>query len=42
VLELAEEALDEVALAVDASIDGSVDDALAGRRDMGLGAGRPD
>jgi hypothetical protein len=42
VLELAEEALDEITLPVDASIDGSADEPLAGRRDVGLGAGRPD
>jgi hypothetical protein len=42
VLELAEEAFDQVSLTIDAAIDGSMDDALAGRRDVGLGAGRPD
>ena len=42
VLELAEEALDEIALAIDASIDGSMDEPLAGRRDMRFGPGSAD
>jgi len=42
VLELAEEALDEIALAVDAAVDGSVDEALAGRGDVGFGSGGTD
>jgi len=37
-LELAEEALDEIALAIDASTDRALDQSLAGGRDMGLGA----
>ena len=41
-LELVEEALDEIALAVDAAIDGSVDEPLAGRGDVGFGAGGAD
>jgi hypothetical protein len=42
VLELVEEALDEIALAVDAAVDRSVDEPLAGRGDMGFGAGGSD
>ena len=41
-LELAEEAFDEVALAIDAPIDGPVHKALAGRRYVGLCATRSD
>ena len=41
-LEVAEEALDQVSLTIDASIDGSVDDPLAGRGDVRLGASGPD
>ena len=41
-LELAEEALDEVALSVDAPVGGSVDDALAGRGNVGLGSASSD
>ena len=41
-LELAEEAFDQVSLSIDASVDGSMDEALAGRRDVRLGAGSPD
>ena len=39
-LELAEEALDEISLPVDASVDRSMDYPLAGRWDMSLGSGR--
>jgi hypothetical protein len=42
VLELAEEALDQVALPVDAAIDGARNQALARSRNVGFGAGRPD
>jgi hypothetical protein len=38
VLELTEEALDEIALAVDATVHGTVNQALAGRWDMGFGS----
>jgi len=38
VLELAEEALDQVALAIDSPVYGTMYQALAGRRNMGLGA----
>ncbi len=41
-LELAEEALDEIALTIDAFVDGAVDKTLAGGRNMGLGAAGPD
>ena len=41
-LEFAEEALDEIALPVDAFVDRTVNEALAGRRDVGLGATGPD
>jgi len=37
VLEFAEEALDQIALAVDAAVDGAAHEALAGRGDMGFG-----
>ena len=40
--ELAEEALDQIALSIDASIDGAMHDALAGRRDVCFGASCPD
>jgi hypothetical protein len=39
VLQLAEEALDEVALTVECRVDGSLDLAVAGCRDVGLAAG---
>jgi hypothetical protein len=42
VLELAEEALDEIALAIDAPVYRTVYQALAGRRDMGFGAAGSD
>jgi hypothetical protein len=38
VLELAEEALDEIALAIDAAVDRAVHETLAGRGDVGPGA----
>lgn len=41
-LELAEEALDEIALAIDAPVDRAVDEALTGRGDVSLGAAGPD
>jgi hypothetical protein len=41
-LSFAEEALDQVALSIDAAIDGSTDEALAGRGDVRLGSGGPD
>ena len=41
-LEFAEEALDQVSLTIDAAIDGSMDDALAGRRNVRLGASGSD
>lgn len=41
-LELAEEVLDQIALAIDAPVDGAMDQPLAGRRDMGLGAALAD
>lgn len=41
-LELAEEALDQIALAVDAPVNGTMDQTLAGRRDVSLGAACPD
>lgn len=42
VLEFAEDALDQVSLAIYAAIDGSVDDPLDGRGDVRLGAGGAD
>jgi hypothetical protein len=42
VLELVEEALDEIALAVDVAVDRSVDEPLAGRGDVSFGAGGAD
>jgi hypothetical protein len=42
VLELAEEALDEIALAVDTPVDGAMHETLAGRRDVGFGAAGSD
>lgn len=41
-LELAEEAFDQITLAVNAPIDGTVHKALAGRGDVGLGAAGSD
>jgi len=41
-LEFAEEALDQIALAVDASVDGSMDETLACRWDVGPGAAGSD
>jgi hypothetical protein len=42
VLELAEEALDQIALAIDTPVDGAMHDTLAGGRDVGFGPARPD
>ncbi len=41
-LELAEEALDQIALAIDRRIDGALDFAVATGRDVGLAASAPD
>lgn len=41
-LEFVEEALDEIALTVDAAVDRAMDKPLAGRGDVGLGASGPD
>ena len=41
-LELAEEALDQIALAVDASVNRAMHETLAGGGDMGFGAAGPD
>ena len=40
--ELAEEAFDQVALAIDALVDRAVDEALSGRGDVGFGPALPD
>jgi len=41
-LELAEEAFNQVALAIDAEADRTLDDALSGGRNMSFGAAGPD
>ena len=41
-LEFVEVAFDQIALAIEAAVDASLDQAASRRRDMGLGAARPD